>query len=325
MAPKLITIVGATGAQGRGVVQAFANNPDFQVRALTRNPSSESAQSLLSLGDNVKLHQADANDPSSLSAAFAGSNIIFAVTNFFEPFATFSSPEKAMDVEAQQGINMARAAAAVPELEHYIWSTLPDLKTLSGGKRLVPHFEGKNRIDRFIRSELPDLLAKTTFCWVTFYSSNYGFPMFSPCLVPTAGKHVMFANYAPDTPITTIGDVTTNIGVFVKAAVANPEKTKGGNAVVAGIETITGKEVLEIWGKVKGVQTQFVRVSGQDYRDLWPLWGEEIGLMMEAWDELRERSWTSVHEGQVVLTANELGVGVEEELKVQSYEDGLKA
>lgn len=46
-----------------------------------------------------------------------------------------------MEIESCQALNLAKAAAATPTLEHYIWSTLPDAKTQSSGKFLVPHFE----------------------------------------------------------------------------------------------------------------------------------------------------------------------------------------
>jgi hypothetical protein len=110
-----------------------------------------------------------------------GSTAIFAVTDFFEPFAA-SGPEKAAEVETVQGINLAKAASQVPTLQHYIWSTLPNAKRISNGKHLVPHFHAKNTVDDYIKSD-PGLLAKTTFLWVTFYASNYQYPMFTPSLL----------------------------------------------------------------------------------------------------------------------------------------------
>jgi len=110
-----------------------------------------------------------------------GATLIFAVTDFFEPFAA-KGHEEAMKVESAQGINLAKAAAATPTLKHYIWSTLPNGKKISGGKYIVPHFEAKNQIDAYIKSD-PALLAKTTFVWVTFFASNLFFPMFTPNLL----------------------------------------------------------------------------------------------------------------------------------------------
>lgn len=313
---KIITVVGATGAQGKGVVSAFLNNPAYQVRAITRNPSSAAGQALAAQGAEVV--SADLNDLASLQAAFAGSHIVFGVTNFFEPFIAHQSPVKAVEVEIQQGINLARAAAATSTLEHYIWSTLPNSKLISNGKFAVPHFEGKNRIDAYIREHEQALLAKTTFFWVTWYHANYTFPMFTPYHIPTADKYVQFANYAADMPIRTIGDVSKNVGAFAKAVVEQPAKTQNGKIVLASTAQYQAGEMLQMWAKARGVKAQFVRVSGEAFREIWPLWAEEMGLMMEFWDEYREKSWTEPT-GVPVLTMEELGVkpvqGLEEAYK----------
>ncbi len=315
-APKTITILGATGSQGTGVARTFLANPSYRVRAVTRNPSSAAALALSDLG--AEIVTADLNDPSTLPAALTGSHIIYAVTDFFEPFARLQSPEKAMEVEVAQGVELAKAAAAVEGLEHYIWSTLPNGKGLSQGRITVPHFEGKNAVERYIRDKQPALLAKTTFLWVAWYHDNYRFPMFTPVWVPTAGKFVQFANYAPEVPIATIGDVKVNVGKFVEKVVALSGKTQGGKVVFASSEVRGAGEMLQLWAAAKGVKAQFVRVSGEAFRELWPLWGEEMGVMMELWDEFRERSWTDA-EGREVLTKEDLGVeglqGLEEAFK----------
>jgi len=84
-----------------------------------------------------------------------------------------------MKVEVTQGKNLANAAARTATLQHYIWSTLPNGKKISNGKYVVPHFEAKNAINDYIKSN-STLLPKTTFMWVTFYAQNYLFPMFTP-------------------------------------------------------------------------------------------------------------------------------------------------
>jgi len=309
---KTISIVGATGAQGQGVVAAFVNNPAYHVRALTRNAESVSGKALANQG--VEVVQADLNDIESLKAAFSGSHIIFAVTNFFEPFAT-SGPTKAVEVEVQQGKNLALAAGATPTLEHYIWSTLPNGRAASNAKFIVPHFDGKNAVDAFIRSDAA-LLAKTTFLWVTFYHSNLSFPMFTPYWIPSAGKYVQFANYSPDLVISTIGDVRVNVGAFVKAAVEQPEKSKNGAIVLARSEEIRADEFLQSWAAAKGVKAQFVRVSGEAFREMWPMWAEEMGLMMEFWDEHRDH-WSAP--SFTLLTKDDLGI-----TGLQSLAEGFK-
>lgn len=46
-----------------------------------------------------------------------------------------------------------------------------------------------------------------------------------------------------------------------------------------------------------------MRVSGEDFREAWPLWGEEMGGMVEFGDECKERSWTDL-EGELAEDIN---------------------
>ncbi|KAK4184994.1 hypothetical protein QBC35DRAFT_32748 [Podospora australis] len=315
---KLVTIVGATGSQGKGVVAAFINHPAYHVRAITRNLESQSAKALSAQG--VELVRADLNDPQSVKAAFAGSNIIFAVTNFMEPFEVHQSPVKAVETELQQGINMAEAAAStIDTLEHYIWSTLPDSLAISRGKHAVPHFNGKNKIDEHIRS-LPVLEAKTTFLWITWYHNNYIFPIFTPLYVSTAQKYIQLGPYQAETPVWTLGDVTKNITPFIRGIIASGDKAKG-EIVVAHTEETTMGELLQTWAGTKGAKAQLIQIGGKEYRELWGLWGEEMATMMEFWSDVKDKSWTDA-EGRKVLTRKDLGIEVGEfETLVKGFEN----
>jgi uncharacterized protein YbjT (DUF2867 family) len=174
--PKLLTVVGATGTQGTSLIDNALKDGVYKVRGLTRDPSSAKAQALAARG--VEMVQVDINDEQALVKAFEGSTAIFAMTDFLEPFMS-NAPVKAMEIEAQQGINLARAASQTSTLEHYIWSSLPNIKKLTDGKYMIPHFEGKNMVDEYIRSD-KTLLAKTTFLWITWYGTNFLYPVFTP-------------------------------------------------------------------------------------------------------------------------------------------------
>jgi uncharacterized protein YbjT (DUF2867 family) len=301
MSSKIVSVIGSTGAQGGSVINALLKDPSYKVRGITRNPQSEAAQALAARG--VEVVKADLNDLSSVTAAFAGSYAIYAVTDFFEPFGKHGAV-KAAEIETAQGINLAKAALATSTLKHYVWSTLPDGAAISNGKYVVPHFSAKNDVDAFIRSQ-PALLAKTTFLWITFYAQNYYFPMFTPIHAPTAGKFIQLSVTSPDVPIKTIGDSRANVGHFVKAALDQPSRTQGGKVVLAHAEDTTVGEMLQTWAKVKGKTAQLVRVNDDDYNATWPMWGEEVGLMMKLWEEVGDRSWTGNVE---ILTKDDLGV-----------------
>lgn len=78
--------------------------------------------------------------------------------------------EETVEIEVQQGINLAKAASKTPSLRHDTWSSLPDNIKISCGKCSIPHFESKVKVDQFIKRD-KDLLIKATFLWVTYYAN----------------------------------------------------------------------------------------------------------------------------------------------------------
>jgi len=168
--PKIIAVVGATGAQGGGLVRAILEDPEggFAARALTRDPDSEAARRLAGMGAEVVA--ADVDDPESLKRAFAGAYGAFCVTFFWAHF----SPEK----ELEHAGRMAEAARDAG-LRHVIWSTLEDTRrwvpldddrmpTLMG-KYKVPHFDAKGEADHLFT----DRGVPTTFLLTSFYWDNF--------------------------------------------------------------------------------------------------------------------------------------------------------
>ena len=79
---------------------------------------------------------------------------------------------EAGEIERKQAITLARAAANVTGLEHYIWSTLPSATKQSNSKHPVPHLDYKAEVDEYIQQELKDLAKKTTYLLAGFYPSN---------------------------------------------------------------------------------------------------------------------------------------------------------
>jgi uncharacterized protein YbjT (DUF2867 family) len=162
---QLIAVLGATGAQGGGLVRAILADParTFAVRAISRRVDSPGARALASLGAEVV--QGDLDDLPSLKRAFAGAHGVFGVTNFWEHF----SPER----ELAQAGNIARAAQDVAA-GHVIWSTLEDTRervplsdtrmpTLMNRYK-VPHFDAKGAADALFQ-RVPTTFLRTTFFW----------------------------------------------------------------------------------------------------------------------------------------------------------------
>ena len=176
MAKKIIAVVGATGAQGGGLVRAILADKSgaFAVRAITRDPSTDKAKALAALGAEVVAATVD--DEASLKAAFAGAHGAFCVTFFWDHFS--------VDKELAHAAAMA-AAAKNANVEHVVWSTLEDTRkrvpldddrmpTLQG-KYKVPHFDGKGEANAiFEKVGVPTTNLLTSFYWDNLISFGMG-------------------------------------------------------------------------------------------------------------------------------------------------------
>ena len=174
--PKIIAVLGATGAQGGGLVRAIQANPaaGFTARAITRDVNSTKAKALAALGAEVVA--ADVADRASLERAFAGAHGAYCVTFFWDHFSA--------EREGAEAAHMAAAAKAA-QLQHVIWSTLEDTRkwyplsdnrmpTLQG-KYKVPHFDAKGEADaRFIEAGVPTTFLLTSFYWENFIHFGLG-------------------------------------------------------------------------------------------------------------------------------------------------------
>src|SRR5439155_6794177 len=148
---KLVAVIGATGQQGGGVMRALQAREGFKVRALTRDPGRHRE-----LADEVV--EADLNRPEILKAAFEEAHGVFLVTSFREAGAD----------ELNQATAAVRAAKDAG-VKHFVWSTLPNVEAISGGKFDVPHFTGKSKLDRIVKEAG---FPHHTFVIAPFYFQN---------------------------------------------------------------------------------------------------------------------------------------------------------
>ena len=201
---KLIAVVGATGHQGGAVVRALQASGQFKVRALTRNPAKHPQ-----LADEVVL--ADLNRPETLKAAFAGAHGIFLVTNFREPGAD----------ERKQALSAIHAAEDAG-VQHFIWSTLPNVEAISGGKFDVPHFTDKAKIDRIV--------SEAGFAHHTFVIAPFFFQNLLGVMAPQKqadGALGWAMPLDPEKRVIHMGDIN-ELGPLVVGAFAQPELAGNG-------------------------------------------------------------------------------------------------
>ena len=185
--PKLIVVVGITGNQGGSVAERFLKDSSYRVRGLTRNPETPKAKEFAAQG--VEIVRADLDDVESLKKAFDSANVIFTVTNYWEPFFRpdcrqeaqeqgISCRRYAYDVEYRHGKNMADAAATVVdslEPNGFLVSTLSHAGKCSKGTfEELYHFDAKADIfPDYVNNNHPNLAAKMsciqTGCFFTSY------------------------------------------------------------------------------------------------------------------------------------------------------------
>ncbi len=218
---KLIAVIGATGQQGGGVVRALQASGQFKVRALTRNPDKHRE-----LADEVV--EADLDRPETLKAAFEGAHGVFLVTNNWEEGTD----------ELKQATAAVRAARDAG-VKHFIWSTLPDVEAIGGGKFDVPHFTGKARIDRIVKEAG---FANHTFVIAPFYYQN---------LLGALAAHKQADGSLgwalpldPTVRVIHMGDIT-ELGKIVAGAFAHPDEAGNGEYLPLVGDFMSFNEIVE--------------------------------------------------------------------------------
>lgn len=270
---KIIAVVGATGAQGGGLVRAILNDSkgEFGVRAITRNPDSKKAMELEQLGATVVY--ADLDDKVSVVKAFKGAYGAYCVTFFWEHF----SPGK----EMEHAKNMAEAAKEAG-LKHVIWSTLEDTRkwvplddqrmpTLMEHYK-VPHFDAKGASNVYFKeSGVPYTLLLTSFYWENFIYFGSG---------PARGADGKWAITMPmgnkKLPGIAVGDIGKCALNIFKAGTKYRNKTVG----IAG-EQLTGEQMANAFSKLLDMEIGYKDVSADAYRKLDFPGAEDLGNMFQ--------------------------------------------
>lgn len=277
---KIIAVVGATGAQGGGLVRAIADDPrgGFAARALTRDVNSPKARELAALGAEVVA--ADVDDPESLRKAFQGAHAAFCVTFFWAHF----SPEK----ELAEATAMAKAAK-VTGVRHVIWSTLEDTRkwvplsddrmpTLMG-KYKVPHFDAKGEADQVFR----DLGVPTTFLLTSFYWDN----LIHFGMGPKKGPDGQLAFTLPMGDKKLPGIAAEDIGKCAYGIFKKGPALAGRTIGIAG-EHLTGAQMAAALSKALGRPVKHNAVTPETFRGFGFPGAEDLGNMFQFKRDLEE-------------------------------------
>jgi uncharacterized protein YbjT (DUF2867 family) len=270
---KIIAVVGATGAQGGGLVRAILSDKGgpFAARAITRDVNSDKAKELARLGAEVVA--ADVDDVESLKKAFKGAYGAYCVTFFWAHF----SPEK----EKTNARAMAEAAKFAG-IQHAIWSTFEDTRksiplsdtrmpTLMGSYK-VPHFDAKAEADRFFT----DLGVPTTFLLTSFYWENliyFG-------MGPKRGPDGKLAITLPMGDKKLASMASEDIGRCAYGIFKKGRELIGKTVGVAG-EHLTGAQMAAALTKALGQEVRYNEVPPDVYRSFGFPGAEDLGNMFQ--------------------------------------------
>jgi len=270
---RIIAVVGATGAQGSGLIRAIQGDPSggFSARALTRNVNSDKARELAKLGAEVVA--ADVDDEASLEKAFRGAHGAYCVTFFWEHF----SPDR----ENAQAAAMARAAKRAG-VAHAIWSTLEDTRrwvplgddrmpTLMG-KYKVPHFDSKGEADAlFTAAGVPTTFLLTSFYWDNFIFFGMG---------PKKGADGKLAITLPMGDRKLPGIAAEDIGRCALGVFRKGGDLVGKTVGIAG-EHLTGAQMAAAFTKALGREVAYNAVPPSVYRAFGFPGAEDLGNMFQ--------------------------------------------
>jgi uncharacterized protein YbjT (DUF2867 family) len=301
---KLIAVLGATGAQGGGLVRAILDDPngEFRVRAITRDPNSEKAKALAAQGAEVVA--GDLGDAESIRQAFEGAYGVFAVTFFWDHF----SPER-----EQTEVRLIAQAAKDAGVQHVVWSTLEDTRkfvpldddrmpTLMG-KYKVPHFDAKGEAnDFFAEAGVPTTNMLTSFYWDNFIHFGLG---------PAKGPDGRLAITLPmdDKPLPCIA--AEDIGRCAYGIFKRPELIGQTVGISGGHQT--GQELAAGLSRVFGEEVAYNAVPPEVYRSFGFPGADDLGNMFQF-----KRDFNEYYKG-----ARSIAFSKELNPALQSYDDWL--
>jgi len=254
---KLIAVIGATGQQGGGVVRALQASGQFKVRALTRDPDKHRE-----LAEEVV--EADLDQPETLNAAFEGAHGVFLVTNFYGGADELKQATAAIRAAKDAGVN------------HFIWSTLPDVEAISGGKFNVPHFTRKAKVDRVVQD---GGFENYTFVIAPFYYQNL-----AGVLAPhkqADGSMGWALPLDPTRRVIHMGDIN-ELGSIVAGALAHPNDAGKGQYLPLVGDFMSFDEIVETLNR-QGHNFSYKHVPRETFAGSFP-GATEIAEMFSYWE-----------------------------------------
>lgn len=235
-----VAVIGATGQQGRSVVDALLEQ-DIPVRAIVRNPASPPARALHEAG--VDVVTADQEDRASLSESLANVASLFYMTTFDGSDGT--------EGEVRRGRTVAEAAAGA-HVPHVVYSSVGGAERATG----IPHFESKYRVEKELQALVPASILRPVF-----FMENL-----IPQLVPNEDGEIVVRLPMPgDVPVQMIA--VRDIGRAAARLLLEPGAIEGESIEVAGDELtldLVAVQAAETFGVPARFETIPLEYLGED-------------------------------------------------------------
>ena len=240
--PKPILVLGATGKQGRKVIEtilASDSKADFTILALTRNPDSASAKALAAKSTIIKLVKGNLDDtPAVFKAALeaAGGARIWGVFSVQQAVQDGATQER----ETKQGIAVVDQAIA-HNVNVFVYTSVD-----RGGDKsesnptYVPHFISKHDIETHLKAKAADAKMQYTILRSVAFMDGLT-PNFMGKIFATIFK----TGLKPSKPLAFIA--TSDIGFFAGQAFLQPESPEYKNKAIslAGDE-LTSEQMSQV-------------------------------------------------------------------------------
>ncbi|KAJ1938294.1 hypothetical protein FBU59_004481, partial [Linderina macrospora] len=239
---------------GGSVLKSLHAAGTYTLRAITRNTSSDKVKSLQTKYPGVEWAEADLDDRASLVKAFQGVNIVFGVTQFFQPSVMGKAEEGDTDAEFRQGKNMVDAAIEA-KVGSMIYSSLNSMKELSGGKYSgVLHFEGKHKIEEYLNSKAKEI--DPFIVYVGYYMENYvDFSRISP----EDNRTVEFTMPLLPTTKLPLVDTANDTGVVVRYVIEHPDECRGKPMEISS-GYYEAQEMAKVFTEATGKPARYVQI-----------------------------------------------------------------
>lgn len=279
MKKHTIVVIGATGSQGKGIVNALAKEDSFTIKAITRNPEKYS-------GEAHEAAYADLNDLESLKNAFKNAYGVFVVTNFWEGADEMAQGKNAIEAAKEAGI------------QHFVWSTLPDVEIISKSQFDVPHFTLKAKIDELVKN--------AGFRYTTFVQPPFYFQNLAGALGPQPQQDGTIGWILPIDPSKKaihMSDIN-DLGKVVAGAFSNPEKTGNGNYLSLATDLYSFNDIIEAY-KANGKDYSFSQVPAEVFETFF----EGAKELSEMFGYFENYTYMGSDSGTRIESAKEIATG----------------